>query len=240
MGPDAMEPFGNALLAHLDQETSAVMIVRRDDGLEAFLPAAHFFRNESEFSVIEKRALALCSGRVLDIGAGTGIHTLALQDKGHSVTAIDVCPQAVQVMSRRGVMDARNADVFGFREGAFDTLLLLGHGIGMAETLEGLDRLLAHAHTLLTMHGQLLLDSLDVRSSDNPANLAYHDSNRKAGRYIGEIRMQFEFRGMNGAFCGWLQVDPETLAVHAARNGWDCEVTECEKTGDYLARLTRY
>ncbi|MCL5266811.1 MAG: hypothetical protein M1469_01760 [Bacteroidetes bacterium] len=57
----------------------------------------------------------------------------------------------------------------------------------MTETIDGLDRFLAHAHVLLSDEGQLLLDSLDVRITDDPVNFAYHEANRIAGRYIGEI-----------------------------------------------------
>jgi len=58
-----------------------------------------------------------------------------------------------------------------------------------------LERFLAHAHRLLRSDGQLLLDSVDVRVTSDPLHLAYQEANRVAGRYIGEIRLQFEFRG---------------------------------------------
>lgn len=239
MNPQAMEPFGRALLDYHDGESNAELIVRRDDGIEAPLPASHFFREESSFSEIEKKALALSRGHVLDVGAGAGSHSLILQARGYEVTSLDICPDAVTVMKRRGLKDVRCADVFSFHGGRFDTLLLLGHGIGMAETVDGLDRFLDRANDLLLESGQILLDSLDVRATDDPANLAYHEMKRKSGRYIGEIRMQFEYRGNAGPFCGWLQVDPESLRERAGTAGWHCEVAHRELTGDYLAMLSR-
>ena len=86
--------------------------------------------------------MALCKGYVLDIGAGTGCHSLALQDRGTRVLAIDVSPQALEILSKRGVEECQHADVFEFQGGPFDTLLLMMHGIGMVEDLAGLDRFL--------------------------------------------------------------------------------------------------
>jgi len=40
-----------------------------------------------------------------------------LQELGLSVCAIDIAPEAVKIMRRRGVRDARCADRFQFREG---------------------------------------------------------------------------------------------------------------------------
>ncbi len=239
MNPQAMEPFGNALVAYFEGDTDAEVVVRRDDGLAAPIPVSHFFRGESAFTEIEKNAIALCKGHILDIGAGTGLHSMVLQKRGCQVTAIDVSPQAAGIMKMMGVKDVRYADVFEFDGGPFDTLLMLGHGIGMAESMVGLDRFLSKARTLLTEGGQVIMDSLDVRITDSPANLAYHEANRQAGRYIGEIRMQFEFHGMKGPFCGWLQVDDETLSQHSGMAGWQCEIIQRDSTGDYLARLTR-
>jgi len=234
-----MQPFGRALLAFLDGDASARVILRRDDGEEVVLPAAIFFRDEAGFTPIEESAIGLCEGRVLDIGAGAGSHSLVLQRRGYPVTAIDISPEAVTVAQRRGVVAASCADIFSFADGPFDTLLMLGHGIGMAETIAGLKHLLARAHSLLADTGQLLLDSLDVRVTDDAAHLAYHEANRSAGRYIGEIRMQFEFQDRTGPYCGWLQVDADTLREHAERAGWRCEVVHREEDGNYLARLRR-
>ncbi len=238
MNPDAMTPHGLALKAFFKGDTDAELVGRRDDGVGA-LPVSHFFRTPAEFTPIENTALAACRGRVLDVGAGTGLHSLVLQEKGLEVTAIDVSPHAVEIMQARGVKNAHSADIFTFQDGPFDTLLLLGHGIGMVETIAGLSRFLECAPSLLKAGGQILLDSLDVRLTDVPEHQAYHEANRLAGRYVGEIRMQFSFGDLTGPFCGWLHVDPETLQVHAEKADWRCEALAEEENGDYLARLVR-
>jgi SAM-dependent methyltransferase len=235
---DAMRLFGRALQAYLQGDTDAELVVRRDDGQATPVPVCFFFRDGSELTPVDRAALERCTGRVLDVGAGTGLHSLLLQRKGLAVTALDISPQAVEVMKRRGVTDARCADVFEFRGGEFDTMLLLCHGIGMVETLDGLDRFLAHARHLLVDGGQVLVDSLDVRNSKEPADMAYHDANQREGRYRGEIRMRFEFRGGTGPYCGWLHVDAQTLGEHAESAGWRCEVVHQEASGEYLARLS--
>jgi SAM-dependent methyltransferase len=234
-----MAPHGAALHAFFAGDTEAQLIVRRDDGLEIPLPVSHFFRDASQFTGIDNAALEHCRGHVLDVGAGTGLHSLVLQEKGLSVTSIDTSPQAVEIMEQRGVRDARCIDIFGFQGGPFRTILMMGHGIGMVETITGLDRFLTHAHSLLAEDGRLLLDSLDVRTTDDPSNLTYLEANRRAGRYVGEVRLEFEFREKRGPPCGWLHVDASTLKERAEALGWHCEVILQEPSGDYLAQLIR-
>lgn len=239
MNPQAMDLHGAALLDFFQGDTSSELIIRRDDGLEGPLPISHFFRKPAEFSNLEKSALDLCRGRILDVGAGAGVHSLVLQGRGYAVTAIDISPQAIEVIRRHGVQDVLCVDIFQFRGGPFDTLLMLDHGIGMVETLAGLDHFLQYAPGLLNADGQILVDSLDVRLTEDPQNLAYHEANRQAGRYIGEVRTQFTYKGQTGPFFGWLHVDSETLANHAEKAGWGCEVIIQRENGDYLARLTK-
>jgi SAM-dependent methyltransferase len=239
MKTNEMTPFGSALLACYEGETEAVVIIRRDDGVEAPLPMKYFFRPETEFSEIENEVIAQCRGNILDIGAGSGIHSLVLQSKGHKVTAIDISPEAVEVMKRQGLQDARVTSIFDFQSGGYDTLLLLGHGIGMMGDLAGLDKFLAFAKKLVNDEGQILLDSLDVTKTTDTGNLAYQQANLRDGRYVGEIRFQMGFRGMVGPFLSWLHVDPETLAHHAFKAGWHSEIVVESVYGDYLARLVK-
>mgnify|MGYP006292946699 FL=1 len=237
MNSSAMSPYGLALAAYFQGKTDAELVIRRDDGVEASLPARHFFRPEAEFTSIELAAVEHCRGDVLDIGAGAGLHSLALQSRGLPVTAIDISAEAADIMLRRGVRTARQADVFEYRGGPFDTLVMLGHGVGIVEDLGGLHRFLTHAKELVKPTGQLLVDSLDVSRSREPEDLAYQEANRKAGRFRGEVVMQIEFGDTKGPFCGWLHVDPETLEDHAMQTGWTCETILELANGEYLARL---
>jgi SAM-dependent methyltransferase len=236
MDAEAMKPYGMALLDYHEGHLSAAVEIVRDDGLVTLLPASTFFRPAQEYE-IERTALELTRGRVLDVGAGTGLHSIFLQEKGLKVCAIDLSPEAIQVMQGRGVIDVHRADVMSFAGGKFDTILMMGHGIGMVENLSGLDQFLAHARTLLRPGGQILMTSLDVRVTSEPMNLSYQKRNAESGHYIGEIRMRFKHGDVAGPLFTWLHVDPKTLTKHAQTFGWDCEVIRMEKDGNYLARL---
>ena len=238
MNSQSMQPYGLALMDFFNGDTSAKVTSHRDDGQTEDLPLDVFFREPADFSSLERAAIDCCRGHVLDVGAGAGCHSLALQARGLSVCAIDISPQAVEIMLKRGVRVVHCANIFSFSGGPFDTILMMMHGIGITATLSGLDRFLDHAHRLLKPDGQILFDSLDVRYTDNPIHLAYQRANRQAGRYFGQIRLQFEYRGQKGLPFGWLNVDPETLAGHAAKANWSCEIIHQEDSGDYLARLT--
>ena len=135
--------------------------------------------------------------------------------------------------------DAREADVLRFDGGRFDTVLMMGHGIGMAAGIGGLHGLLMHLAILLKPNGQVLLDSLNPRTTSEPLHLAYHESNRKAGRYFGEVRLQLRYKGQTGPVYGWLLIDPETLAKHALTAGWAVDILWRQADGNCLARLTR-
>jgi len=235
----AMTPHGLALKAYFEGQMTAEITVRRDDGFEASLPAKHFFRSAAEFSPLETAALRLCRGHILDIGAGSGIHSLALESTGLTVTAIDISPEAIEIMIRRGVKDTQHADMLNYQGGPYETILMLGHGIGITGDLDGLDKFLVYAHNLVTSDGQILLDSLDVRRSHEEQNLSYHKANQQAGRYIGETRIQMEYLGIKGPFFGWLHVDSLTLAEHAGQAGWNCEVIREEENREYLAKLVQ-
>ena len=190
---DAMKPHGQALLDYYGGETSIEIILERDDGPQVRLPVSVFFRTPDAFFPLEDTAIELCKGRVLDIGAGTGLHALALQERGHEVTALDISPEAVDVMKRCGVKDVRIGDIFRFPPEPFDTLLLLGHGIGMVENLAGLDRFLKRMKDFVEPDGQLLINSMDVTATDDPQHLSYHQSNIQAFYFYNKTRVNLGF-----------------------------------------------
>ncbi|HSB80794.1 MAG TPA: methyltransferase domain-containing protein [Candidatus Methylomirabilis sp.] len=229
-------PHGLALLDFFNGRTSAEVVVHEPDGETEVVPARLFFREPEEFSALEEAALDLCRGRVLDVGAGAGCHSLVLQERRLHVCAIDVAPEAVEVMRKRGVRDVRCADVFGFRAEPFDTLLMLMNGIGVVGSLAGLQRFLRDVKRLLRPEGQILLDSYDPGPDAVPGVAAQGGPSGTRG-YPGEMRFQLEYEGRRGPSLEWLFVDFETLAARAVREGWSAEIIWREEEGHYLARL---
>jgi SAM-dependent methyltransferase len=231
-------PHGLALLDFLNGKTSAEVLVHDEVGGVEVVPARVFFRGPAEFSALEEAALELCLGSILDVGAGAGCHSVILQERHIPVCAIDVAPEAVEVMRKRGVRDVRCADVFSLRAGPFDTLLMLMNGIGVVGSLAGLRRFLRAAKRLLTSDGQILLDSYDP-GADDVEGTGEQGRTLGARRYPGELRFQLEYEGGRGPTLEWLFVDFETLADHAAHEGWSAEMIWQEEEGHYLARLRR-
>lgn len=58
---------------------------------------------EPQPAVVELERAGLISGRVLDIGAGAGEHTIALAARGYDVLGIDLSPSAVEYARRNAV-----------------------------------------------------------------------------------------------------------------------------------------
>ena len=219
-------------------DSAAALVVHSSLGECDKLPVAVFFRGPDDFFPFERAALALCRGRILDAGAGTGVHALELQRLGFEVRAIDVLPEAVAIMDERGVIEPKCADLFELEGERFDTLLMLMNGVGPVGTLEGLRRFFDAAGRLLLPGGQILLDSGEAIVAEPPAGAPRWEwPEPTADGYAGEAWIRLEYRGEVGAPFRELYVDAETLAARVERVGWRCEIAFTDEAGAYLARL---
>lgn len=225
--PDSLEPFGQALLAYWQGNKSAVLVHEFKNGLKKKLPVSVFFRSHEEFLSTDN-ALAYCRGQILVVGAGTGVHALELEKRGYSVTSIDLCPQAVQIMKERGLKDARHQDFLCFEGEQFDTVLILGHNIGICETLEGIKGFLHRCKRILRPNGQMIVNS--VKEKVETAAL-------KQEGYPGELEFRLSYENHSGPWMRWLHVDFQTLSSHALKYGWSTEKLIDTDEGFFLARL---
>lgn len=223
----ALGPFGQALLAYWRGNESTTLIHEFKTGQKKSLPVSVFFRTPSEFFSTEN-AFVYCRGRILVVGAGTGVHALELEKQGYEVTAIDICPQAVQIMKERGIKDARQKDFLQFVGESYDTIFMLGQNIGMCETLKGMKGLLNRCKKLLRPNGQLLVNSVDESES--------HDTPTQQ-RYPGELEFRLCYEGDIGPWMRWLHVDFDTLKLHALKCGWSTDNLIDTEEGAFLARL---
>jgi 2-polyprenyl-3-methyl-5-hydroxy-6-metoxy-1,4-benzoquinol methylase len=95
MDLNAWQPHVEAMQAYHRGNPDAVIVVY-DDYERDEAPVGYFFRGPDQFAAYERQALDLCRGRVLDVGAGSGCHSLELQERGFDVTAIEIAPELVQ------------------------------------------------------------------------------------------------------------------------------------------------
>lgn len=202
------------------------------------IPVAHLFREEDEMGELELKALELSKGRILDVGAGAGCHALALQNRGMEVTAIDVSPLSVEVMTKSGIDDARLVNLYNETLcEKFDTILMLMNGSGIIGKIANMPQFFARIDSLLAEGGQVLMDSSDLiylfEDEDGGVDIDL------AGDYYGEVDFTMQYKNIKGETFDWLYIDFETLAFHAAENGFEAELVMQGEHYDYLARLTR-
>ncbi|MBQ3604785.1 MAG: class I SAM-dependent methyltransferase [Muribaculaceae bacterium] len=232
------DPMGRAIADYYKNGVAGRLRVFSSMFDEDEIPVAHLFREEDEMGELELAALDCSVGKVLDVGAGAGCHALALQDRGVEVTAIDVSPLSVKVMSDSGVEDARLVNLYDESlQGSFDTILMLMNGSGIIGKIENMPRFFARIDKLLADGGQVLMDSSDLiflfEDEDGGADIDL------AGDYYGEVDFMMQYKNIKGETFDWLYVDFVTLAFHAAENGFEAELVKQGEHYDYLARLTR-
>ena len=235
----APDMLGQALLAYHQGHSDAHLTVHCNVADDEPLPAAYFFRTLLQMPELERLALDESRGRVLDLGAGAGCHSLELQSRGFEVRAVDVSAGACRVMTERGVRTVARHDLFAplpAQELPYDTILLLMNGLGLTGTLAGLDKFLQHARTLLAPGGQILATSSDVRYlyEDEDGALLINLN----GPYYGEVEYSLGYNGQAGAAFPWLFVDAALLNDAAETAGYEADFLGEDDDEQYLVRLT--
>ena len=200
------------------------------------IPLTTLFRSYESMPEIERKALDLARGKVLDVGAGAGCHSIVLQERGLDVTAIDISPLSVETMKERGVKKVLEQDFFTM-EGQYDTILMLMNGIGIVGTLERLPEFFKQLDKILASGGQVLCDSSDIsyvfETEEGIIELP-EDIN-----YYGEHSFQMQYKDTIGEPFNWLYIDADTLREKAGRSGYAVEVVAEGEHYDYLARITK-
>lgn len=230
------DPMGRAIADYHATGKAARLRVFSPMFDEDEIPVETLFRPLDEMPSVEQEALRQARGNILDVGAGAGCHSLALQDMGKHVTAIDISPLAVATMRERGVNDVREQDFFTL-DGSYDTILMLMNGIGIVGSLSRMPAFFMQVDRLLAPGGQLLCDSSDICYIFEDEN-GFIDLTGIHG-YYGELTYQMQYKNVKGEPFPWIFIDPETLREQAQAHGFDCEVVSRGDHYDYLARITR-
>lgn len=236
MLPIAADPMGAAIYDFHKTRNADTLIVRSSMFEDDEIPVEDLFRSFEVMPSLEQYALELAEGRILDVGAGSGCHSLALQKMGKTAFAIDISPLSVMVMKERGV-DARQVNLYdpAFTD-KFDTVLMLMNGTGIIGCLENMPVFFDRMRELLTPGGSLLIDSSDLRylfeEEDGSLMIDLADD------YYGQLDYQMVYKNVEGEPFDWLYVDFDTLAYYAEESGFKAELLAEGDHYDYLARLS--
>ena len=232
----SMDPMGRAIAEYYKTGKAERLRVFSPMFEEDELPLPTLFRSYDEMPEIEQKALNLAKGKTLDVGAGSGCHSLVLQDRGIDITAIDISPYSVETMKERGVKKVFEQDFFTLK-GQYDTILMLMNGIGIMGTLERMSVFFKLLDRILAPRGQVLCDSSDicyVYETDDGIIELPDDM-----EYYGEISFQMQYKDTIGEPFDWLYIDADTLMMKAEENGYAVEVLADGNHYDYLARITK-
>jgi len=226
-----MDVFGEALKDQFIKPPAETLWVHNSYDEPEEMPVDIYFRDENEMPELELKALEICRGKVLDVGAGVGSHALILQKRGYDITAIDISAAAVAIMKQRGVKNAVEGNILSLNEGKYDTLLFMMNGIGLTGSIPGLKSFLKQVKQLLNPGGQLVFDSSDL-------SYLYQEVAFPLNGYYGEVSFRYEYKSVKGNWFKWIYVDQQTLKTIATALGWDVAIVFEDDQDQYLARLT--
>ena len=228
--------MGRAIWDYYYQENSEDLQTETSISELDDLPVSYLFRDYQEMNALEKKALDLSFGKVLDVGSGAGSHSLYLQNERKlEVTALDISPKSIEICKARGVKNAICEDLLQFSEKNFDTVLLLMNGTGIFQSLEHIDQYLQKLKSLVAENGQILIDSTDI--------LYMYDQDEDGGvlvpatGYYGELDYYLHYKGESELPMKWLYLDFDTLENAAIANGFKIQKIK-QLEDSYLAQLT--
>jgi methylase of polypeptide subunit release factors len=229
------DPFGEAIHDYFEKGTAPDLIVNSNYTEDEIIAPSWFFRIEKEMPKIERAALKYCHGKILDIGAAAGCHSLVLQERGFEVTALEKSIKACDILNKRNIQKVICTDIYNYSENYFDTILLLMNGAGIGETLAGIEKLLKHLKNLLNENGQILIDSTDIKYlfEEEDGSLWIDLANKS---YYGEMEYEVKYKNYVSNF-KWLFIDFQRLKKIAEKVGFACILVEKGKHNDFLARL---
>ena len=228
--------FGKAILDFQTNNSPEDLVTETNISEADEMSVEYLFRSFNEMPKLEKEALQLAKGKILDVGCGAGSHSLYLQEKGFDVIAIDISPNAIKACELRGLKNARVQNVLDLENEKFDTIILLMNGTGIFGTLSETSKYLQKLKSLLTPNGQILIDSSDIiYMFDEDEDGSYLIP---ANGYYGELTYTITYKNETEETFPWLYLDYNTLQNAAHTNGLQCELITEGKHFDYLAKLT--
>ena len=223
---DNQDAFGHLLFDYYEKgnvDSRLPGILERFDGyISDAGSTAVYFSEYINWSLLERKAIRLARGRILDIGCGAGRHCLYLQEKGFAVTGIDNSPLAIEVCKRRGV---KNAIVLALNDvtpdlGTFDTILMFGSNFGLFGSYNYARRILKKLDRITSGQARIIATTTDVYRTEDPDQLNYHEYNRIHGRMSGQLKIKVRYKKYAIPWFDYLIVSKDEMENIFDGTGW--------------------
>jgi SAM-dependent methyltransferase len=214
------DPIGSAILDFLSNKNTTNIVVESNLTEDEEIPIAYLFRTKEELPEKEVFALSKVHGRILDVGSGSGAHSLILQNAKQNVVALDISEKCCEAMKLQGIGHIICGDFFEYQDAEkFDTILLLMNGFGISGTLEKLEKLLQQCKSLLKPGGVVIGESADIlylfEDEDGSCSIDLNSN------YYGEMTYRMSYKDEVGDWFPWLYVSADLLIDAANKIGFE-------------------
>lgn len=228
------DPIGQAIFDYSKSQISHPITVESDICEDDYIESAYLFRTYEQLPELEKKALSMVNGRILDIGACAGAHSLYLLNNDHSIISNDISKGAINYLDSLG-LTTLYSDVMAISGQKFDTILLLMNGLGLAKSLAQLPDFLLHLKSLLHPGGKILCDSSDIKYLyEDDEGALWIDLNSS---YYGEVEFNMKYKDSESGWFKWLYVDQDSLNEICENQGLKCSIIFEGENHHYLAEI---
>lgn len=218
--------FGLAIYEYSLNKSLKLELLKKDR-TKFGLDLDYYFRGYNELSKLEKKAISLAEGEILDVGCATGYYIPALKRQG-AVDAIDLSDEVIKLAKANGIEECHVADIFKYNPGKrYDTITLFENNIGLAGTYSKTRKMFRIITNLLKSNGQIIAI---IRHTDYRQK---HYSSKYKILWKGRIRKGFR----------WFYFNINYLPEFCKKFNLKLEIVDEEEDEGrqmYLVRLFRY
>ncbi len=199
--------------------------IERDDGKINVIDTGWYFHPFNLWRPIEQKLAGFAEGKVLEVGCGGGRISKYLESLGHEVIGIDLSAYALQAAMIHGASDSRLIDArdMDFPDDYFDTVSLLGNGLGLLGDIHECREMLRNLSRMVRKDGVLIASSRDPIKTEDPMHLAYHEANRQNNKPVGLVRLRINFEDKKGDWFNLIFVEVKEIESFIRGTGWVLE-----------------
>ena len=218
------DPFGLAVRDEFLGRRTDPCLAERDDGLIFEEPIPPYLEGRDKWTSQEREALSKAGGRILDLGCGPGRHLLDLQAAAFAV-GLDRSLEVLRTCKLRGGRNLvlGSAKRLPFKEGTFDTVLLMTNGLGIAGGMPDTVQMLRDIVRVLSAKGILLAHTTDPRRESSGVEREYRLRNVGCGRPPGLVRVRLRYRDVVGPWFEILLLSPPEVEAVFSEAGLQIE-----------------